>query len=417
MPRAAHASALALGLAYAENALHALTDGQLDSVVDLDGGIYLLRAAQERLRQDEARLSTLLENVPDVITVLGADGIVEYQSPAVTRVLGYPDGALVGTSFLDSIHPDDRERCAGALAAAIENVRRATTLEFRHRAHDGSWRPLEATLGTMPAGGTTVGILTFRDTSHRLRAQREATDREAAATQSSLDKDRFLAVLSHELRAPLTPVLFGVHALLEDPRFDSAKPTLEMIRRNIELQARLLDELMDFTVAGRHKVRLNLEPINVHDAVQMVVEICQSEIDAAGIVMRIELQADACVVVADSARLQQVMWNVTKNAIKFSERGGKVSIVTSSDAAGTLTVDFTDHGIGIEAVQLPTIFDAFQQGDAAMQHQYGGLGLGLFVARELAAAQGATLTAASRGRGKGAVFSLSIPRASVPDAS
>ena len=239
------------------------------------------------------------------------------------------------------------------------------------------------------------------------RVKINPTETSLAVLSSSLLKDRFLAMLSHELRAPLTPVLLGADELLEDERFIEARPVLTMIRRNLKLQSRLLDELADFTTIEQHKVRLRLESIDIHQHIAFVLEICRSEIEAAGIEVRLDLRAEEPLVLADSLKLQQVMWNLVKNAIKFSNPGGSISITTANEGPD-VTIAFVDHGLGIERDLLPLVFDPFQQGGRPMQQLYGGLGLGLFIAKGLAEAEGGTLTAFSPGRGQGATFRLTL---------
>jgi signal transduction histidine kinase len=219
-------------------------------------------------------------------------------------------------------------------------------------------------------------------------------------------------MLSHELRTPLSPISLGVDDLREDERFVEARPTLAMIRRNIDLQARLLEELFDFTKIGQHKVRMRLGPVDAHEAVGFVLEICKAEVTAAKIEVILDLAAPEKIVLADTVRLQQVMWNLIKNAVKFSTPGGSISIISANDAAGGLTLQFVDHGVGIEPALLPLIFDPFRQGHHAKPHLSGGLGLGLFIAKGLVEAQGGTLTAFSEGHGKGSTFSLRLTKAS-----
>jgi PAS domain S-box-containing protein len=410
--RAANVRQLALRLAEAEHALLALTAGGIDALVDPSGNTYLLRPAQERLRQDAARMQALLNSVPDVITVLNETGEVRYQSPAVTRLLGYDAGALFGRSVFEFVHPDDRPAFEQAFSDVIRHVHPNTTAEFRHLASDGSWCALEAALGSLPQSTEAMGvILTYRDMTHRRLAEEESALRQAALAKAALAKDRFLAMLSHELRTPLTPALLGVHALQEDERFAEAEPTLAMIRRNIELQSRLLEELLDFTHISQGKLRLRLESIDAHAAMRNVLEICHTDIAARQIAVRLDLRAAESHVHADSPELQQILWNLVRNAVKFSEPGGILAITSANDAPGILSLEFVDHGIGIEPELLPLVFDSFQQGARSMQELYGGLGLGMFIARGLAEAQEGTLTVASEGRGKGATFRLTLKTA------
>ena len=409
--RADKASALALRLAHAENALLALTSGQVDSIVDPGGNTYLLRPAQEHLRRKEARLQGLFDSFPDVITVLNEAGEVCYQNPAVTRVLGYDAGALFGRSHFEFVHTDDLPRLERAFFDTIQKVQPTATAEFRHRALDGSWRPLEATLACSQPSGAERVILACRETTLRRLPAAESTPPNAPSAEALIAKDRFLAMLSHELRTPLLPALYGVEELQEDERFAEARPTLKMIRRNLDLESRLLDELIDFTKVGHHKVRLRPESIDAHEAVGSVLETCQGEIRAAQIEVQLDLRASEKMVLADSLRLQQVMWNLVKNAIKFSTPGSSISITSANDTPGGLSLEFVDHGVGIEPEMLPMVFDPFQQGD--LQHIYGGLGLGMFIAKGLAEAQQGTLTVASEGPGLGATFRLTLHTATI----
>jgi len=386
----ASASMLALGLAHAENALRALTSDKVDAIVDPDGHAYLLRSAQEQLRRSERRLQAVIESVADVITVVNRGGVILSQSDAVRRVLGYQPEDLVGRRLFDLVHNDDLPAIYSSFFNVIEGFRTTATVQFRHHASSPSV------------------VLSMRPRASLLPSHTELAPREAALAEALLGKDHFLAILSHELRTPLTPILLGVQELEDEERFAAARSTLTMIRRNIELQSRLLEELCEFTSVGFHKVRLHLEPIDAHEVVRLALEICESELTSAQIVVLLDLRATERQVLADSARLQQVLWNLIKNAIKFSAPGTSICISTVNHPPDRLTIELVDHGIGIEPALLPLIFDSFQQGDLAMQQRFGGLGLGLFIARGLTEAQGGSLTALSEGRGKGATFRLTL---------
>ena len=400
---------LALSLAQAERAILAFASGQVDAVVDADGKAYLLRPAQEHLRQNERRLQTMIESAADVLMVVNRGGVILSQSRAVKPILGYEPGELVGSRIFDHIHEDDFPRLYAAFFNVSEDFLEHSTAQFRHRVRDGSYRLVEATVGRLRDGFSASVVISLRPVTSLQTERTEPAQREAAAA-----KDRFLAMLSHELRTPLTPVLLGAADLLEDERFAEAWPTLTMMRRNLELQARLLEELFDFTTLERHKVRLRLEPLDAHEAIGYVLEICQSDLAAAQIEVRLHLRAEETRVEADAVRLQQVMWNLLKNAVKFSPPGGAIDIATVNDSPGRLTIEFADQGIGIEPALLPLVFDSFQQGDLAMQQRYGGLGLGLFIARGLTEAQGGTLTVLSAGRGQGSVFRLTLNNCAAP---
>ena len=401
------AAALALRLAEAENALHALTSGQIDAIIGPGGKTYLLRPAQEYLRQNERQQQAVLDGAADLLTVVSRTGAILSENRAVQRLLGHAPAELVGTMLFELIHKEDLPVVYSAFINVMESSDNTATVHFRRLAHDGSYRLMEGTLGKLQDVSTEGVVFSLRPITSDPEGMQ--LSRAGAATEtSSPGKDRFLAMLVHELRTPMTPVLFGLAALLKDGRFAAAYPALTMIQRNIELQSRLLEELNDFAAVGQHKVRLRLASTDAHEAVRLVLEICGDEVAAAAIEVRLDLRAAQFMVLADPLRLQQVMWNLIKNAVKFSPQGGRVSISSVNDATGGLTLEFADRGIGIAPELLPLVFDPLQQGDDTMQRRYGGMGLGLFIARGLAEAHHGTLTVASGGRGEGATFRLSL---------
>ncbi len=419
-PQPAHrngkATALALRLAETENALNALTAGQVDAIIDSTGRTYLLRPAQEYLWQSERRMRTVLESAADVITVVSRGGSILSQNQAVNRVLGYEPEELVGRSLFKLIHEEDLQRLYSAFFNVVEGFHENLTAQFRHRTRDGSFRLIEATVGKLHDSSEsvvlslrpiTIPVSTATETI-RLPGHAGAVRKEVPGAEASLSNHRFLAMLSHELRTPLAPVLLGVDLLRADKRFVEAQPTLTMIRRNVELQSRLLEELSDFITVGQNKARLKIESIDAHEAVHFVLEICQLEIAAAKIEVVLDLRASQSMVQADSARLQQIMWNLVKNAIKFSTPGSGITITSANNETDGVTLEFIDHGRGIEPELLPLVFDPFRQGEYSTQHFAGSLGLGLFISKRLAEAQQGILTVASEGCGHGATFCLSL---------
>jgi PAS domain S-box-containing protein len=428
-PNFAAANELALHLAAAENALRMFTADQVDAIVDANGATYLLRPAQEHLAQNERWLDAVIEGAADVITVVNRGGTILSQSRPVNRVLGYEQDELVGTSIFKLIRDEDLAGVHSAFFNVAEGIQEHATTQFNHQSRDGTYRMVEATLGKMRDCAASSVVFSLRPIGHPPRESIEFQRREAESgqaglpnretiefqrrgaesPQAGLSKDRFLAMLSHELRTPVMPVLLCIGELQEDERFAEARPILAMMRRNIELQSRLLEELSDFTTVGQHKVRLRPEPIDVHEAVRFVLEICQSEIRAAQIELNLDLQAPNNIVLADSLRLQQVMWNLLRNAIKFSPPGSSISISSANEAPGDVTLLFVDQGIGIEAELLPLVFDPFQQSERTInQKHYGGLGLGMFIAKGLTEAQEGSLIVTSEGLGFGATFCLTL---------
>jgi two-component system, chemotaxis family, CheB/CheR fusion protein len=232
------------------------------------------------------------------------------------------------------------------------------------------------------------------------------------AEEASRSKDHFLATLSHELRTPLTPVLAVVANLAEDSRLpQDARAALVLARRNIELEARLIDDLLDLTRVSRGKLEIHREAADLRPVLEHAVLIsCGHEVATGRIRLEMDLRAESHCVWADTSRLSQVFWNLLKNAVKFTPGGGTISVRSWSESGG-LTVAVADTGIGIEPEVLPRIFDAFEQTDRRITRRYGGLGLGLAISRAILELHGGTLTVSSSGRGRGAVFTVHLPTA------
>jgi CheY-like chemotaxis protein/anti-sigma regulatory factor (Ser/Thr protein kinase) len=180
-----------------------------------------------------------------------------------------------------------------------------------------------------------------------------------------------------------------------------------MIRRNVELEARLIDDLLDLTRISKGKVQLNLEEVDAHSLLQNALEICQADIEKKHLALRTEFAAERVSLEADPARLQQIFWNLIKNAVKFTPKGGRLEIRTEN-IDEELRVEVSDSGMGIDSETLPKIFNAFEQGDRS---QLGGLGLGLAISKALVETHHGRLTAASPGPGQGATFTAVFPLA------
>jgi signal transduction histidine kinase len=243
----------------------------------------------------------------------------------------------------------------------------------------------------------------------RRRAQAELSRAKLEAEAANRAKDRFLATLSHELRTPLAPVLAVVSRLELDPRLDDElRAELSRVRRNVELEARLIDDLLDLTRVAQGKLELERRPVDLQPLLAQAIEICCAEARTAG---RLRVETDLAPlppVAADASRLTQVFWNLLNNAVKFTPEGGLVRIRSRVEEGGVV-VEIADSGIGIEPESRQRLFRAFEQGDPEITRQFGGLGLGLAISHAIAELHGGTLSAASDGRGKGATFTLRLP--------
>ena len=245
--------------------------------------------------------------------------------------------------------------------------------------------------------------------AERRRADTVIEEQKSALEAANQTKDNFLAMLSHELRTPLTPVIAALEALKSEPLETSeSRAALAMIRRNIDLECQLIDDLLDLTKITRGKLQLKLESLDAHIAISQVADICAAEIGAKNLHLSLDLRAGDHHIAADAPKFQQIIWNLLKNAIKFTGENGDITISTANPAPQSLTVTVTDSGIGIEPEIMDRMFNRFEQGDRSFQRRFGGLGLGLTIAKSFAEAHGGTLLAQSEGRDRGARFFFTI---------
>ena len=222
-------------------------------------------------------------------------------------------------------------------------------------------------------------------------------------------KDQFLALLSHELRSPLAPVIAMVGELeAEAPDSESVREALEVVRRNVELEARLIDDLLDVTRISKGKLQLSFETICVHQILQRAYEICRKEIEAKNLEVEFQLRAVHTHVEGDPARLQQVFWNLIKNSVKFTPEKGRITIATLNPVPDKIEARIIDTGIGVEHETIDKIFDAFEQGQADITRRFGGLGLGLTISKALIDAHDGKIHVQSPGKDQGSTFSVEL---------
>jgi signal transduction histidine kinase/CheY-like chemotaxis protein len=251
--------------------------------------------------------------------------------------------------------------------------------------------------------------------AERNRAQVAIEQQKDEVEAANRTKDNFLAMLSHELRTPLTPVLAAIDTLEADrARSPEAQNSIAMIRRNVELESQLIDDLLDLTRIAKDKLQLRFGPLDAHDVINNVVEICRPEAKARNLKVHVNLRAGAHFVSGDAAKLQQIIWNLLKNAIKFTADEGEITISTTNPESQLLAISVHDNGIGIDPEVMNRIFDPFEQGERAFERRYGGLGLGLAISKSLAQAHGGTLAAQSDGRDRGSTFVLTIKTVAPP---
>jgi signal transduction histidine kinase/ActR/RegA family two-component response regulator len=294
-------------------------------------------------------------------------------------------------------------------------------------AADGTERPIDDS-GAPIRGrdGRTVGtVLVFRDVSDRRRieAEREQSTLErerlliaertarAEAERANRLKDDFVAMVSHELRTPLNAISGWTDLLLRN-RHDEAFMTrgLDVIARNTRLQTQLISDLLDISRIVSGKLRLEIQSVDLASVIDAAIETVQHTADEKAITIAREVERTMGPVSGDPGRLQQVMWNLLSNALKFTANGGRVEITLRS-AGESAEIVVRDNGVGIRKEFLPYVFDRFQQADASRARRFGGLGLGLSIVKNLIEFHGGTVSAASDGENSGATFTIRLPLA------
>jgi signal transduction histidine kinase len=228
-------------------------------------------------------------------------------------------------------------------------------------------------------------------------------------------KDQFLALLSHELRNPLSPVIAMVSELeATSPRSPKLHQALEVIRRNVELEARLIDDLLDVTRIAKGKLQFTFEVIDVHEILRRAYEICREDMAKKSIEAKFDFEAVHVHVEGDPARLQQVFWNLIKNSVKFTPNNGRITIATSDAPPDEVEIRISDTGIGIEEDKIGKIFNAFEQGQTSITRRFGGLGLGLAISKAMVDAHRGKIRVESPGKDKGATFIVQLKTVAAP---
>ncbi len=374
------------------------------------------RNAEAGLRSSEARKSGILQAALDCIISMNHEGIVVEWNAAAEQVFGYAHAEAVGKALADLIVPPPlRESHWQGLARYLETGEGPVVgkrIEITGMRADGSEFPVELAITRVELPGPPLFTAYLRDIKARLRAEAELKLAKESAEAANEAKDRFLAMLSHELRTPLTPVLAAAAELENEPALtDQSRESLLMIRRNVELEARLIDDLLDVTRIARGKVELQTSDVDLHELLGQVAQMTRGDALAKRQVLSLDLRAARHHAVGDPARLQQVFWNLIKNAIKFTGENGQVSVRSTSADDGSILIEVQDSGIGIEPDVMRNLFSAFEQGGREITRQFGGLGLGLAISKTLVDLHGGEIRASSEGPGRGATFSVRLPAA------
>ena len=367
------------------------------------------RAAQAMATAAE-RFHLLAETVALQVWTATPSGELDFANDEVAQYFGGDlQRDVLGQAWAQYVHADDLPAALHSWEVALASGRRYE-VEFRLRRHDGEDRWFLIRAEPVREAGRVVSWSGTNTDIHDLKtAQR-------AAEQASRAKDDFLAALSHELRTPLMPVLLSASALRHDERLPAdVRADLAMIERNVQLEGRLIDDLLDLTRITRGKLPLHVAPCDVHSLLGHSIEIIRDEARGKRVGLKIDLAARRSGVIGDPARLQQVFWNLLRNAVKFTPSGGSIHIRSrDSGPDDSLILEVSDTGLGFVPELAERLFLPFEQEERDSHHRFGGLGLGLAIARAIVDQHGGRIWAHSGGRGLGATFTVELPSASEP---
>ncbi len=366
------------------------------------------KKAELELRASEERFRVLSDNVASLVWVADEKGAVTHWNRRWFDHTGLSKPDSLGDAWQQAIFPEDAPAAVAKWQVSVATGE-PFEADLRLRGADGSYRWFVARASRIRSRsgplwvGTAADVDVLKNTAAALREAKEAAEEAAHA------KDRFLAVLSHELRTPLTPALVASQTLERRRDIpDDVRQSAILIRRNVELEALLVDDLLDLTKIARGMVELRRQSVDLHELLRQVIEICRSDLLTRRQTLKLDLEAAEHHADADAARLQQVFWNLIKNAIKFTPVGGTISIASECSSTGRIRIHVRDTGIGIPAGILPRIFEPFERGRRTISPRVSGLGLGLSISRTLVELHGGVISAESAGEGAGATFTVEL---------
>ncbi|MBW4459107.1 MAG: PAS domain S-box protein [Nodosilinea sp. WJT8-NPBG4] len=392
--------------------------GVVEGFVALINDLSDRRQAEEALIQSEARYRYLVESIPQLVWTANAEGVLLDANQRWCDFTGLIPEQVKTTGWEAVVHPEDLPLLRQNWAIAQQQGSNYQA-EGRMRRADGVYRwhlhqavPLKTKRGLILKWFGTATDIENQKQLEQQRSQllQQEQAARAAAEAASRTKDEFLAVVSHELRSPLNPIL-GWATLLKNGTLNETKTkqALSVIERNAKLQAELIDDLLDVSRMLRGKLQISATPVNLATTVRAAIETVRLAADAKSIHIEAHLETDVGLVSGDATRLQQVVWHLLSNAVKFTPAAGRIDVSLVRADANQAQITVKDTGKGIVPEFLPLIFDYFRQADSATTRQFGGLGLGLAIVRHLVELHGGTIQAASPGENMGATFTVRLP--------
>ena len=363
-----------------------------------------------RAQRDSQYLSAIVDSSDDAIVSKDLNGIVTSWNAAAERMFGYSATEMTGRS-IRTIIPGDRQEEEDNVLSRIRRGDRVDHFETIRQRKDGTLVPVSLTVSPIRArDGTILGASKIaRDISDRERAEHERQRLLAIARDASRLKDEFLATLSHELRTPLNAIVGYVRMMQSDLLTgDKRTRAMDAVSRNVTSLTQIVEDVLDVSRIVSGKLRLDVQRVDLGPVVRNSMDTVRPAADAKGVNLISIADPHTPAVSGDPERLQQILWNVLSNAVKFTGHGGKVQ-VRLEQVNSHVEITVSDNGAGIPAEFLPHVFDRFRQADAGMDRTSGGLGLGLAITRHLVELQGGRIFAASEGTGKGSTFRIELP--------
>lgn len=353
---------------------------------------------------------TLVEQAPEMVAVVQADGTIAYINAAVQHVLGYKPEERVGMSALEHVHPEDRHRLSQTLEQLLKTPENIATLECRFQHKDGSWRALESVGRYMQNEQCDECVAVYtRDITKRKQYEEDLKLARSTAEEMNLIKTAFLENVSHELRTPLTGILGSASVLSEEVPHPQ-RDLVGLITKSGERLLETVNALLDLALLEAGTLKLNLETINIVQATREKVAALRYAAQENGLALTFDATALALWAQLDRARLNRILESLVGNAIKFSEKGHiRVSVVQDTSR---VYIRVQDEGIGISKPFLQKMFDAFYQESTGDARLYEGMGLGLTITQHLAQKMGGAIVVKSE-KGEGSTFIVSFPQAPV----